>query len=465
MFDLMLRPFVECLILVGIHSYLGLHVIRRRVIFVDLALAQIAALGTIVGGVLGLMGGTGASLFYSLTFCLAGAALFAFTRVRHDRIPHEAVIGLVYIVSFALAVLIVQKTEGVEHMEGILVGSLLYVRWSDIIAAGSVYAMIGLFHLVFWRKFLLISDYPEKAYRQGINIRLWDFLFYASFGFVITFSTHVAGVLLVFVFLVAPAIMAVMITTDFKKQLLIGWSAGTVVIVVGLYLSVVMDMPPGPMVVAFYAVVLAALAVVVYFVRAENRTMAVVHALFGTLVVGVVGMGIFLEGKLLAGMGEGHDMHAGRVAASSKAHAAAAGAAGQVSAAGAGPAAGATVDLTVLEKATGGCVGPGKLQRYAGIPDYLEKIAFIQRKARESKRKALGFVLILLADPDASGFYRTEATELLRQLADTDFGYDPDKTPADNATAIDKICCYLRAVKQTRGPRAQNRPDGKPVTQ
>lgn len=459
MFELMLRPFVECLILVGIHSYLGLHVIRRRVIFVDLALAQIAALGTIVGSILGLMGGTGASLFYSLTFCLVGAALFAFTRVRHDRIPHEAVIGLVYIVSFALAVLIVQKTEGVEHMEGILVGSLLYVRWSDIIGAASVYTVIGLFHLVFWRRFLLISDYPEKAYRQGINIRLWDFLFYASFGFVITFSTHVAGVLLVFVFLVAPAIMAVMITTDFKRQLLIGWSAGTVVIVIGLYLSVVMDMPPGPMVVAFYAVVLALLAVAVYILRAENRLMAVVHALFGALVVGVIALGVFLEGKLLVSLGDVQEDNAPRVAVSPKSRAAAVGAAGQVTAAGAGPAAGAAVDLTVLEKATGGCVGPGKLQRYASIPDYLEKIAFIQRKARESKKKALGFVLILLADPDASGFYRTEGADLLRKLADTDFGYDPDKPPADNAAAIDKICCYLRAVKRTARTGNRENPD------
>ena len=172
MFDLMLKPFVECLILVGVHAYLGLHVLRRRVIFVDLALAQIAALGTIVGGLLGLMDGTPSALLYSLTFCMVGAALFAFTRVRHDRIPHEAIIGLVYIIAFSMAVLIVQKTEGVEHMEGILVGNLLYVKWSDIIAAGVAYSFIGVFHLVYGKKFLLISEYPEKAFRHGAATRV-----------------------------------------------------------------------------------------------------------------------------------------------------------------------------------------------------------------------------------------------------------------------------------------------------
>ena len=255
-FELMLAPFVECLILVGIHSYLGLHVIRRRVIFVDLALAQIAALGTTVGVVFGLMPDTGAAFVFSLTFCLLGALLFTVTRVRHDRIPHEAVIGLVYAITAALAILVVQKTRGSEHLDSILVGSLLWVKWSDIIAAGVASSLIGALQWIFWKRFLLISDFPEKAYRQGVNVRLWDFLFYASFGFVITISTRVAGVLLVFVFLVAPAIMAVMITRRFGRQLIVGWLSGTVVTVLGLYLSYYLDLPSGPTVVAFYGVVL-----------------------------------------------------------------------------------------------------------------------------------------------------------------------------------------------------------------
>ena len=253
--------------------------IRRRVIFVDLALAQIAALGTIVGGLLGLMEGTAPAMFYALLFCLVGAALFALTRVRHDRIPQEAVIGLVYAITFALAILIVQKTEGVEHMEGILVGSLLFVKWSDIISTVLAYGLIGVFHWIFWKKFLMISDNPEKAFENGINVRLWDFLFYATFGFVITFSTRVAGVLLVFVFLVAPAILAVIVTKRFGKQLLVGWISGTLVTVIGMYLSAhpSIDLPCGPTVVSFYGGVLAISAVVVYLIRSQDKKVALMR--------------------------------------------------------------------------------------------------------------------------------------------------------------------------------------------
>lgn len=313
-FELMLLPFIECLILVGIHSYLGLHVIRRRVIFVDLALAQIAALGTTVGVVFGMMPDTTAALVFSLTFCLLGAALFTFTRVRHDRIPHEAVIGLVYAITASLAILVVQKSRGTEHLDSILVGSLLWVKWSDIIAAAIAYSLIGGFHLLFWRRFLSISEDPEQAYQNGVNVRLWDFLFYASFGFVITFSTRVAGVLLVFVFLVAPAIMAAMITKRFGKQLVVGWASGTVVAVMGLYLSYRVDLPCGPTVVAFYGVMLALAAVVVYIAKAPVKSRAIVATVLGLAIVCLVGVGVVFEGRLLAKTGQedrSHDFAAG----------------------------------------------------------------------------------------------------------------------------------------------------------
>ena len=166
--------------------------------------------------------------------------------MRHDRIPQEAVIGLVYAITAALAILVVQKTHGAEQMESILVGSLLWVQWSEIIPAGIAYAVIGGAHLLIWRKLLAISDDPEEALRRGTNVRLWAFVFYASFRFVITFSVRVAGVLLVFVFLVAPAIMAVMITRRFGRQLLVGWAAGAVVTLLGLYLSYRLDLPCAP---------------------------------------------------------------------------------------------------------------------------------------------------------------------------------------------------------------------------
>ncbi len=439
MFDLMLKPFVECLILVGIHSYLGLHVIRRRVIFVDLALAQIAALGTIVGGMFGLMDGTTSAMLFSLTFCLGGAALFAGTRVRHDRIPHEAVIGLVYIVAFATAVLIVQKSEGVEHMEGILVGSLLFVTWTDIIAAAVVYSLIGLFHLFFWRKFLLISEYPEKAFRQGINIRLWDFLFYASFGFVITFSTRVAGVLLVFVFLVAPAIMAFLVSSKFGKQLAVGWGAGTLVVTVGLYLSVAMDLSPGPTIVAFYAVCLVVMAVIVYILRASQRGPALIRVAsclaFMAVLVGMV----YLEGRFLGSLVE----HETAEAVSHQQNLASATALKQAE-----QKKEIKEKMTVLTSSVPVCVGRGKIERYASLGDSLARLEFIQEKVRRSRSMVLGFLYLFLSDPETTGFYRGEAVQVLAQVAGTDYGYLPEQAPAANLKALSRLCQQIKQTQQ-----------------
>jgi zinc/manganese transport system permease protein len=252
--ELMGAPFAECLILVAI--------LKRRVIFVDLALAQIAALGTTVGFLFGIMPDTKAALLFSMAFTFLGAAVFTVTRFRHERVPQEAVIGLAYAVSCAVAVLVIEKTRGAEHLKDILVGNLLWVRWS-----------VGLVHFAFRSRFLAISNDPERAYRAGIAVRAWDFLFYLTFGIVITVSTRVAGVLLVFVFLVAPAILAFLITTRLTRQLLIGWGTGTLVTVVGLYLSWVLDLPSGPAVIAFYAFALVLGGVIIFLSRARRAAL------------------------------------------------------------------------------------------------------------------------------------------------------------------------------------------------
>ena len=223
---LMMLPFMECLVLVGIHSYLGIHVIKRKVIFVDLALAQIAALGTIVAFLFGIHPQTPGAYVFSLLFTFIGAAVFSLTRLRDERIPQEAVIGLVYALAAAVAILIIDRApHGAEHIKEVLTGSILWVKWQTVVIAAVVYAAVGVFHYVFRERFLLISNDPDEAYRRGINVRLWDFLFYMSFGLVITLSVNTAGVLLVFVFLVVPAIMAISITDRLMHQLLIGWFA------------------------------------------------------------------------------------------------------------------------------------------------------------------------------------------------------------------------------------------------
>lgn len=267
--------FCECLVLVGIHAYLGIHVIKRQIIFVDLAIAQIAALGALVAFLFGIQPHTLASYWFSLGLATIGAAIFALCRFRDSKVPQEAVIGLVYAIAAAVAILLIDKApHGAEQLKDILVGSLLWVKWQSIAIAATVYSAVGIVHYVFRDKFLLISEDPEEARRRGINVRLWDFLFFLLFGVVITLSVDVAGVLIVFVFLVAPAIMAVTITDRLSSQLLIGWGLGVVVTVLGLVASYVWDLPTGPAIISCYAVVVLLLSGVLYNLRASSRAIA-----------------------------------------------------------------------------------------------------------------------------------------------------------------------------------------------
>ena len=206
MLDLILPPLAACMVIVAIHSYLGLHIIAREVIFVDLSLAQMAALGSTVAILAGSAPGSTISYAYALGFTTLGAALFALTRTKEKgRVPQEAIIGIVYVVASAAAILVADRVPGGgEAIKDILVGSLLWVTWPAILKMAAVYAVLGVFHFVLRKRFLTISFEPETALANGWRIRWWDFWFYLSFGVVITFSVPIAGVLLVFSFLVVP---------------------------------------------------------------------------------------------------------------------------------------------------------------------------------------------------------------------------------------------------------------------
>jgi zinc/manganese transport system permease protein len=296
--DIMGPAFFECLVLVGIHSYLGLHVLRRKVIFVDLALAQIAALGTTVGFLFGIMPDSMGAYWFSLIFTFLGAAIFSISRFRHEKIPHEAVIGLTYAIAASVTILVIDKApHGAEHIKEVLTGSILWVKWSTIGYAAIVYSIIGIFHFIFRNQFLLISENPEKAYSKGMSVRFWDFLFYVSFGVVITHSVGTAGVLLVFVFLVVPAIASMLITEILWKQLAIGWILGVFVSIVGLYISYIADLPSGPTVVSFYGVMLVIIALFLFIWRAESRSSALMKTSLGIGTTIVIIFGIYLLGN------------------------------------------------------------------------------------------------------------------------------------------------------------------------
>src|SRR5215470_2493597 len=200
---LMWVPFLMCLVLTGIHAYLGLHVIAREVVFVDIALAQIAALGATAAVLWEHDLESWQSYVFGLSFTILGALVLALTRSRERRVSQEAVIGVVYAVSAAAAVLVADRTpHGAEHLRGMLVGSILAVRGSEVIKVAILYGIIGLFHWLCRRPFFVISESPNRAYAEGLSIRWWDFLFYASFGVVVTSSVRIVGVLLVFSYLI-----------------------------------------------------------------------------------------------------------------------------------------------------------------------------------------------------------------------------------------------------------------------
>ena len=264
-------PFVASLILTGIHAYLGVHVVERGVIFVDLSLAQIAALGATIAILLPISSGDPhAPVVYwiSLAFTFIGAFLFSMIRVKRARIPQEAIIGICYAVASAAAILAMSKaTSESEHLKDMLVGNILAVSWSEVGKTAALYGGIGLFHYVFRRRFLAISMDAHRAEAEGTSVRFWDFLFYASFGFVVTSSVAIAGVLLVFCYLIVPSVAAMLYAESVGRRLAIGWSMGTIVSALGVYLSLKLDLPTGATIVCTFGVVLALMAAVRPFFR------------------------------------------------------------------------------------------------------------------------------------------------------------------------------------------------------
>jgi zinc/manganese transport system permease protein len=259
-------PFAASLVIAGIHAYLGVHVVERGVIFVDLSLAQIAAFGATIALLLPVAGGDphGPAVYWiSLVFTFMGAVLFSTIRSRRARIPQEAIIGIAYAVASAATILGMSKaTSESEHLKDMLVGNILSVSWEEVWRTGLLYAAIGAFHFAFRRRFLLISMEPEKAEAQGISLRLWDFLFYASFGFVVTRSVSIAGVLLVFCYLIVPSVAAMLYADTIGKRLAIGWTMGTVVSALGVYLSLRLDLPTGATIVCTFGLILIIMAAV-----------------------------------------------------------------------------------------------------------------------------------------------------------------------------------------------------------
>lgn len=267
-FQFLAPAIAASLIIAGIHAYLGLHVVERGVIFVDLSLAQIASLGAAIALWQGADAHDPSVYWTSLGFTLIGAFIFAMVKGHEAKIPQEAIIGISYAVASAAVILTLSKATGeAEHLQSMLVGNILSVQWPEVWLTGAIYAAIAAFHYVFRKRFLAISMDPIGEAGRGVPVRFWDFLFYASFGLVVTRSVAIAGVLLVFCYLIVPSVGGMLFSSRVGVRLAIGWIMGVVVSGLGMYFSVQFDFPTGAAIVCTFGLTLALMALVRPLVR------------------------------------------------------------------------------------------------------------------------------------------------------------------------------------------------------
>jgi zinc/manganese transport system permease protein len=257
--EVMKWPFVACLLFPPLLVYLGLHVVRREVIFVDLALAQVATLGTCVALLMGYHFDDRITFWISLAVTFLGAAFFSWTRnTRKAAVPQEAIIGITFVVAAAAVILLLSRVAGgKEELEHLLTGDILNVTQGEIGQRVLVFAALGAFYGAFHKRFVLISSDPERAFAEGLSVRLWDFLFYAAFALVVVSFVRLGGVLLTFSYLIVPAVCGTILAVDWMKRLAIGWVVAAGASLLGLWASYKLDLPTGAAIVVASGLMLA----------------------------------------------------------------------------------------------------------------------------------------------------------------------------------------------------------------
>jgi len=268
MWEVMFWPIVACVLLPWLLVYLGLHVVQRGIIFIDIAMAQMASLGICLSVLFHIDLEGWMAFVIALGFTLIGAAVFSVTGRRASQIPQEAVIGISYVVTAAAAVLLLSRAaEGDEEIKNMLVGNILLVTPREVWERFALFAVVGIFHFILRRNFLLVSFDRDGAYKQGLRVRWWDFLFYAVFGLVVTSFVRIAGVLLVFSYLIVPAVCGINLADKLTNRLLIGWMIALVGGVAGLFLSFWWDLPSGAAIVCTFGGLLILISFVGIFRR------------------------------------------------------------------------------------------------------------------------------------------------------------------------------------------------------
>src|SRR3954453_22765717 len=261
---------MACVLLPWLLVYLGLHVVQRGIIFIDIAMAQMASLGICLALLLGREPDDWGTLVIALVVTLLAAGLFAMTGKRATAVPQEAIIGITYVVAAAVSVLMLSRSaHGNEEIRNMLVGDITVVRADEVWRCFAVFAAVGIVHFLLRKSFLLVSFERERAYDAGLRVRWWDFLFYALFGLVVTIFVRVAGVLLVFSYLIVPAVCAITVARRTGVRLLIGWIVSLIGGIAGLYLSFYGDFPSGAAIVVTLGALLILFGLVSFVRRSK----------------------------------------------------------------------------------------------------------------------------------------------------------------------------------------------------
>ena len=459
----MLAPLLACFILSITHVYMGIHVVSRKVIFVDLALAQIAALGATYATTLGYDAHEPADSLvvavFSLLFTFAGAGLFSIARMRKERVPQEAFIGIVYAAASAAAVLILSKSPtGGEELKHMLVGDILLVSIPTIINDTVLYSLLAVFHISFRRRFLAISKDAEGAQASGINIRLWDLLFYTTFGVMVTRSVAIAGVLLVFSYLVIPAVIAQMWSDTIKGRLFIGWATALSASVTGILWSFASDTPTGPAVVISLAAFLIVSGASYSILKSPARGRAAANVAI-LLAIGIVFFGtlsMFRKGvatETLSGSAAvdrlleelKHDEAANQLDAISHLS--------QMEDKRIVPALADLLSKTksdqvveTIAETLGRKNDPraAPALRAALKKDYDPFLKLTLAGALTKLKDKAGYdALLEILKGDQPVLLRSQALELIREESGKDFGYNPEKSGAENQSALDQVARWI----------------------
>lgn len=463
----MLVPFLACLVLSGILIYLGLHVIARKVIFVDLALAQIAALGATYALTLGYDPNedTLTVSLFSLAFTFVGAAAFAIARMRKEKVPQEAFIGIIYAAASAAAILVLSKSAtGGEELKHMLVGDILLVSLPAVIQMALLYLGVGIFHLVFRGKFLAISLDPERAEAAGTNIRFWDLIFYMSFGVVIVKSVAIAGVLLVFSYLVVPAVIAQMFSETILGRLLAGWLIAITASLLGIIWSFYSDYPTGPAVVVMLGILLI-LAGVLYYLQSapsKGRALANVAALLVASFAFFSGLAAFRKptpaaphakaesvDHLLEELKEGEGVHQLDAITHLK----------EMRDPKIAPVIADLLRRNPSEEIVEALVevlrhqndqGAVVALRQAAKADYdsFLKLSIAQAQLALGDREGVS-TLVAVLKSDGAGLARQQASDLLEKLSGRKFGYQTERDLQQNAVALASIDAWLKSEGKT----------------